>query len=149
MPNIASVLKEEIVRLARKEVRAETESLKKASAHFRSDIAGLKKRVSALEKQLAHAEKKAAGKASSSAATAGATRTRFSAKGLATQRQKLGLAAADMGALLGVSAQTIYNWEAGKSKPRAQQLAAIASLRGMGKRKAKAQLATLADSSPE
>lgn len=149
MPNIASVLKEEIVRLARKEVRAETESLKKASAHFRSDIAGLKKRVSALEKQLAHGEKKAGGKASSSAATASVTRMRFSAKGLVTQRQKLGLAAADMGALLGVSAQTIYNWEAGKTKPRAQQLAAIATLRGMGKRKAKAQLEALADASPE
>jgi len=59
--------------------------------------------------------------------------------------QKLGLPAADMGALLGVSAQTIYNWEAGKSKPRAQQLAAIATLRGMGKRQAKAQLAALAE----
>jgi DNA-binding transcriptional regulator YiaG len=144
MPNIASVLKEEIVRLARKEMRAELESLKKASAHYRSDIAGLKKRVTTLEKQLAHAEKKASGKASASPAVEGATRTRFSAKGLATQRQKLGLAAADMGALLGVSAQTIYNWESGKSKPRAQQLAAIATLRGMGKRQAKAQLAALA-----
>jgi DNA-binding transcriptional regulator YiaG len=147
MPNFASVLKEEIVRLARKEVRAETESLKKASAHFRSDIAGLKKRLTALEKQLSHIEKKSSDKASSNAAAEGATRTRFSAKGLATQRQKLGLPAADMGALLGVSAQTIYNWEAGKSKPRSQQLAAIATLRGMGKRKAKAQLAALADKS--
>ena len=144
MPNFASVLKEEIVRLARKEVRAETENLKKAVAQFRSDNAGLKKRVTVLEKQLARNEKNATGKASPQAAAEGTTRTRFSAKGLATQRQKLGLPAADMGALLGVSAQTIYNWEAGKSKPRAQQLAAIATLRGMGKRQAKAQLAALA-----
>jgi DNA-binding transcriptional regulator YiaG len=148
MPNIATVLKEEILRLARKEVRAETESLKKASAHFRADIAGLKKRMTALEKQLSQVGKKA-GKAAPEAAVEGATRTRFSAKGLATQRQKLGLPAADMGALLGVSAQTIYNWEAGKSKPRAQQLAAIGALRGMGKRQAKAQLATLAEQNPE
>jgi DNA-binding transcriptional regulator YiaG len=145
MPNIASVLKEEILRLARKEVRTETESLKKSVAQFRSDIAGLKRRAAALEKQLARAEKKAPGKASMQEGAEGTTRTRFSAKGLATQRQKLGLSAADMGALLGVSAQTVYNWEAGKSKPRAQQLAAIATLRGMGKRKAKAQLAALAE----
>lgn len=148
MPNIASVLKEEIVRLARKEMRAETETLKKASAHFRADIAGLKKRVAALEKQQARSVKNA-GKVSSQAAAEGTTRTRFSAKGLAKQRQKLGLPAADMGALLGVSAQTVYNWEAGKAKPRAQQLAAIAALRGMGKRQAKAQLAALAETSPE
>jgi len=149
MPNIASVLKEEILRLARKETRTETESLKKAVAQFRSDIAGLKKRVATLEKQLARAEKKAPGKDSSQTAAEGTTRIRFSAKGLATQRQKLSLSAADMGALLGVSAQTVYNWEAGKAKPRAQQLAAIATLRGMGKRKAKAQLATLAEQNPE
>lgn len=148
MPNIVSVLKEEILRLARKEVRSETESLKKSAAQFRADIAGLKKRAAALEKQLARAEKNAPGKPSLEAAE-GTTRTRFSAKGLATQRQKLGLSAADMGALLGVSAQTIYHWEAGKTKPRAQQLAAVATLRGLGKRKAKAQLAAMAAKHPE
>jgi DNA-binding transcriptional regulator YiaG len=148
MPNIVSVLKEEILRLARKEVRTETESLKKAVAQFRSDIAGLKKRAAALEKQTARAEKKAPGNASPEAAE-GNSRIRFSAKGLATQRQKLGLSAADMGALLGVSAQTVYHWEAGKTKPRTQQLAAVATLRGLGKRKAKAQLAALAEKNPE
>ena len=146
MPNIASVLKEEILRLARKEVRAETEGLKKASAQFRSDLAGLKRRVATLEKQAGRAGKQAPGKASPEPAE-GASRIRFSAKGLATQRQKLGLSAADIGALLGVSAQTVYNWEAGKAKPRAQQLAAIATLRGLGKRKAKAALAALAEKS--
>ena len=45
--------------------------------------------------------------------------------------------------MAGVSAQTIYNWEAGKSRPRAQQLAALGALRSMGKRQAKAQLAAL------
>jgi DNA-binding transcriptional regulator YiaG len=69
---------------------------------------------------------------------------RFSAKGLASQRQRLGLAAAEMGLLLGVSAQTVYNWEAGKSRPRQQQLAAIAALRGLGKRQVKVRLTELA-----
>ena len=52
MPNIASVLKEEIARVARKEVRSETENLKKASAQYRSEIATLKRRVTALEQQV-------------------------------------------------------------------------------------------------
>ncbi len=55
--------------------------------------------------------------------------------------KRLGLTAADQGTLLGVSAQTIYNWEIYKSKPRQQPLTAIAALRSMGKRQAKAQLA--------
>jgi len=56
------------------------------------------------------------------------------------QRTRLGLSAPEMGALVGVSAQTIYNWEAGKSRPRAEQLAIIAAVRKMGKRKVKARL---------
>ena len=143
MPNIGSVLKVEVVRLARKEVRSETEGLKKASAQHRSDLAGLKRKVADLEKQLARFEKKSAAKVSTEPADGTATRIRFSAKGLATQRQRLGLSAAEMGALLSVSAQTIYNWEAGKSRPRQQQLGAIATLRGMGKRQIKAQLEAL------
>jgi DNA-binding transcriptional regulator YiaG len=143
MPNFASVLKEEIVRLARKEVRAETESMKKAVAQHRSEIAGLKRRVATLEKQAARVEKKGAGKAASAPEGEEAPRTRFSAKRLARQRQKLGLSAAEMGALLGVSAQTVYNWEAEKSRPRQAQLAAIAALRGVGKRQVKARLEAL------
>ncbi len=45
-----------------------------------------------------------------------------------------------MGALVGVSAQTIYNWEAGTTRPRAEQLAIIAAVRKMGKREVKARL---------
>jgi DNA-binding XRE family transcriptional regulator len=69
---------------------------------------------------------------------------RFNAKGFATMRRRLGLSAAEMGLLVGVSAQTIYNWEAEKSRPRQQQVAAVASLRGVGKRVAKARLEELA-----
>lgn len=141
MPNIASILKEEILRLARKEVRTELASLKKASAQYRSDIADLKRRVTGLEKQLAQSEKRSAKKPATAEEGEGGVRVRFSAKGLASQRQRLGLSAGDMGTLLGVSAQTVYNWETEKSRPRQQHMAAITALRGMGKREAKARLA--------
>jgi len=144
MPNFASVMKEEVVRLARKELRSETEGLKKASSQYRSDIAALKRRIGSLEKQLSHFEKKSKNSQKPLEGQTETTPVRFSAKGLASQRQRLGLAAAEMGLLLGVSAQTIYNWEAGKSRPRQQQLAAIAALRGLGKRQVKVRLTELA-----
>ena len=143
MPNIAAILKEEIVRLARKELRSELERVKKASAQYRSDIAALKRRVADLEKQLARRARKESGKGASSEETTATAHFRFSAKRLAAQRQKLGLSAADMGALLGVSAQSVYHWEAGKTRPRQSQLAAIAALRKLGKREAKARLESL------
>ena len=92
---------------------------------------------------MSHFEKKS--KSSQKLEVSGETTSvRFSAKGLASQRQRLGLSAAEMGLLLDVSAQTIYNWEAGKSRPRQQQLAAIAALRGLGKRQVKVRLTELA-----
>ena len=140
MPNIASVLKDEILRLARKEVRKELEGLKKASGQYRSDIAALKRQVAILEKQQARIAKKVPGKVAPAVEGEASTKFRFSAKRFAAQRQKLGLSAGDMGTLVGVSAQTIYHWEAGKTRPRQSQLAAIAALRKMGKRGIKTQL---------
>ena len=61
---------------------------------------------------------------------------RFVAKGLKSQRARLGLSAADFGRLVGVSAQSIYNWEQGHATPRAGQLAILAARRGIGKREA-------------
>lgn len=140
MPNIASVLKEEILRLARKELRKEMESLKKVSAQNRSEISALKRNAADLERQLGRLAKAAAGGGPVPAPDA-SPKVRFSAKGLAKHRQRLGLSAQDAGFLVGVSAQTIYSWEAGKTRPRASQMEAIAALRDMGKRQVKARLA--------
>ena len=62
---------------------------------------------------------------------------------MASNRKRLGLSAADFGLLVGATGQSVYSWEAGKSKPRAGALAAIAALRGIGKREVEARLATL------
>ena len=62
------------------------------------------------------------------------TKIRFSAKSLIAQRRRLGLSAAAMARLLGVSALSVYKWESGNTRPRAKQIEAIAALRSMGKR---------------
>lgn len=62
---------------------------------------------------------------------------RFSAKGLVKLRQRLGLSTQAFGMALGARAQTIYNWEAEKAKPRKSQLAGLAAMRAMGKREVK------------
>ena len=55
----------------------------------------------------------------------------------------MGLSAADYATLVGVSAQTIYGWEQGKSKPRVQQLAALLAVRDLGMREAQKRLRLL------
>jgi len=55
--------------------------------------------------------------------------TRCSARSMASQRERLGLSAAECGLLIGASAQSVYNWEEGKARPRVQHLPAIFALR--------------------
>jgi hypothetical protein len=55
----------------------------------------------------------------------------------------LSLSACYFGRLLGVSGQSAYAWKRGRTKPRAKQPAAIAALRGLGKKEAAARLAAL------
>ncbi len=147
MPNLTSTLKQEISRLARKELRGETENLKKSSARHRSEIASLKRRIDDLERQLSQSARparkaptKVNGNAHEPEAIAqsenGSAKIRYSAKSLAAQRKRLGLSAAEFGKLVGVSAQSIYNWESQKARPREKQLAAFAAIRQMGKRDA-------------
>jgi DNA-binding XRE family transcriptional regulator len=145
MTNIASLLKTEISRVARKQVRAETLVLKKAVGTYRTEIAALKRRAQALESELRRLSK-ATGKASAVTADAqgeGAPKLRFTAKGLASQRKRLGLSALDCGLLVGASGQSIYNWEEGKARPRPRHLQAIAALRTLGKKEAALRLAAL------
>jgi len=144
MPNIAAVLKEEIVRLARKEIRRQTSVLRRASAQYRKDIAAMKRRVSDLQRKVSPLEKQVLKNVPAQAAEADAERVRFTAKGLRSQRRRLGLSASDYAKLIGVTDQTIYNWEHEIARPRKQQVAGIASLRHLGKREALARLEELA-----
>lgn len=147
MPNIANILKSEISRVARKEVRAETVGLKKAVAGYRAEIAALKRRTQALEQELRRLSKAGAKVAPIVATDVSSQALRFSAKGLASLRQRLALSVHECGLLMGVSAQSIYNWEDGKSRPRAEHLPAIAALRTLGKREAALRLASLRQAS--
>jgi DNA-binding transcriptional regulator YiaG len=143
MSNVASALKEEISRISRKEIRHELASLKKASTAYRSDIASLKRRVQELERQLRKAsrggERNVPVAANEDSVSPG---TRFSARSMASQRKRLGLSAAECGLLIGASAQSIYNWEEGKARPRGQHLPAIYALRTLGRRQANEILET-------
>lgn len=144
MPNIASILKAEISRVARKEVRAEIETLKKASVAHRSSIAELRRQVNSLEKELRRVAKgsKRTTTAVDSDNEAAGTKRRFSATRLAAHRAKLGLSAAIYGQLVGVSGQTIYHWEQGKARPRAAQLENLAAVRDLGAREIAERLTT-------
>ena len=165
MANLANALKEEIGRLARKEIRQQTAGTAKSTAQCERDIAALKRQVQDLQRKLSSlrtqdAPKQTVSKRKTSKETAtkqqdekaaaptsakqSSARARFSAKGLKTSRERLGLSADNYGKLVGVSGLSIYNWEQGKARPRESSVEALMSIRGIGKREAARRLGTLA-----
>ncbi len=144
MPNLQSVLREEIQRFARREVRSALASTKKAVAQHRREIADLRRRSKVLEQTVIYLQSR-----ETKRLKAGATKaevppgTRFSVASLKAQRRKSGLSQKDYGRLVGVSTLTIYNWESGRTKPDKKYLGALVSLRGLGKREARKQLELL------
>ena len=143
MPNFASLLKAEIARLARKEVRSELQALRKASASHRKQIASLRRSLSAVERAA-----KRTPRTSSQEMQDAAPKTRFVAKGFQSLRKRFGLSADQMGKVLGVSMQSVYNWERKKATPRPAQLAGIAELRTLGKKAVLARLTSKSTAKP-
>ena len=140
MPNIMSVLKSEITRLARKEAKAVVSPVKKASATYRGLIAGLRKQVAGLQKELS-ALKKSVPAPAKALAAAQEPQGRFwiTGKGVKALRKRLGLTQARFGKLAGVSVPTVIKWEGSQGKAPIRLKAAIARLqaiRGMGKKQA-------------
>ena len=141
MSNFAGALKEEVRRLARKEIKAQTGATTQAVARFRREIATLKRQVRENEKKIAFLEGQERKRIGTPvAAESPSEGVRFSAKSVRSQRKKTGLSAANYAKLVGVSSLTIYNWELGKTRPRKEQLAALVQLRGIGKREAQTKL---------
>lgn len=142
MPNLANILKHEITRIARKQVRSEFEGTKHGSVALRKQVAALRRRIDSLERELARRPKQV-NKSSPSQEQRTQPALRFRSTGLRAHRERLGLSAREVGQLLGASTLSIYKWEAGKARPRDKHLEAIAMLRKMGKREAAAKLAEL------
>jgi DNA-binding transcriptional regulator YiaG len=142
MPNIAVVLKDEIRRLARSEIKANTTSTKGAVVQFRRDIAKLKRLVQGQQKEIVFLktqEQKRLGQPQAKDEDE-LDGVRHSARSVKAQRKRLKLSATDFGKLVGVSGLTVYNWEHNRVRPGKGNLAALVAVREMGRREALAKL---------
>jgi len=114
-------------------------------SHHQREIANLKNQVKALERRVSASEKGFTKSAAMPPVETLAKPARFVPKGLVSTRKRLGLSAADLARLMGVTAQTIYNWEGSVTKPSPEQQAKLISLRRVGKRQMRAHLAAQQD----
>jgi len=131
MPDFAKAIKEEITRLAKKEV-------KKTAAPLNARIRSLVKTVSGQEKKIARLEKVAARQEKEllkSAPVPEAARpeevkkARISPRLVKTQRKRLKLNQSDFARLLNVSVAAVRSWEQGRALPKEDTMATFVAVR--------------------
>lgn len=153
MTTFAENLKREIARVARKELKAELDALRKTCTTQRSDIAALKRDVKSLQGRLFRAERvthKTAAVVLPSVPppTKPATRSPVGALGsfnheaFADFRKTLRITQSEMGRLVQASTLSVWKWETGKAQPRAGALLRIQTAMKLGKRAAIAKATT-------
>jgi DNA-binding transcriptional regulator YiaG len=145
MPNIAKVLREEIQRLAKRQVKGELSSLKRDNVRLKKSVAELRRQIAALDATSRELAKKVTPVVASKeieAAAEQAARLRPTSKSLKKLRSRLGLTQAQFGQLLGVSGQAVVQWgtKGGRVRMRKTTLAALARIQNIGKREARRRL---------
>ena len=141
MPNLAVLLKDEIGRLARKEVRTSCGPLQDQLRDLKKTVRQQRDTISRLEKAIGQVKATSGAEKILSAPDVGdSAQIRLSASSIKKHRKRLKLSQTELGKLLNVSTNTIVRWEAGTSKPRAAYRPGIAQLRTMGVREVKRML---------
>jgi DNA-binding transcriptional regulator YiaG len=135
MPDLAKALNAEIRRLARREAKAMVAPLHKALSQLRRQVWRLNRDARSLSRQLA--EKSTRPAALAEPAPEVAARGRISPRLVAKLRARLGLSLGEFAVLLGVSSNSVFNWEHGKSRPNRALRARLIAARQLGRRDAR------------
>lgn len=132
MPNLNQILKEEIVRVAKREINQQVRILKGQLVEMRKTYRDQRRRIEQLEKELA-------GKADKERVIVPRTLSedddvRVPRGSVRKHRERLGLSQREMALLLDVSTLTVSNWETERTSPSGKNKLGFAELRKMGAR---------------
>ena len=138
MGKVEGIIKSEIVRLAKREVRKISVPVGRDIRALKITVSRLRKTVSALERFAALQQKEMEKEGVSLKATPEEVKmSRFSPRLIRSLRKHLGLTQKEMATLAGVTIGAVYQWESGKFDPRNEKKAVLVALRKLGKREAR------------
>ncbi len=139
MPRFEHILRSEITRLAKKEIRSAVSPLTKKVNSLRKEIAKLKQTV-ARQNQLIVRQRSIFQKAGLQipAEEESGKPTRLSPTLIKKLRTRLNISQEELAQLLGVSPSSVAFWEQGRNKPAAAARNKIIGLRQLGRREVKA-----------
>lgn len=142
MPNLSSLLKAEISRISRKEIKASVKSVKNSNADLKKNIADLKKRVLALESQIKKLQPLFPAQEKADVSPEAMEKASFSSRNIKALRTRLGISQGDFAKLLGVSSQAVYMMEnkGGKLRLRQNTIKKLLAIKDIGRKEAKRML---------
>ena len=144
MPDIAKAIREEISRIAHKEIRAATGQLHRDNVALKRTVRELTRRAAALESGTRRLRKLAATTQAKEAAVTPdeVGSARITAKMIRALRARLGVSQVQFAKLAGVSPMAVYQWEhkKGQLSFRGGSKQKILRVRKLGKREAQERL---------
>ncbi len=145
MPDVARVLREEVQRLAKRQVKAGLAPIKRDTVRLKKQVTDLRRELTALtrtSRELLARVTQVVATNEAEVATEQAATLRPSSKSLVRLRRRLALTQVEFGRLLGVSGQAVLYWErkGSRVRMRSANLAALAGIQKIGKREARRRL---------
>ena len=148
MPKIESIIKSEIMRLAKRQVRTVFIPLRREVRQMSVKLSSLSKGIASLNR-LAKELRLEEAKPKLEATPEEVKASRITPARIGGLRRKLGISQRELGILTGTSIGAVLSWEKGKFRPKGEKKAALVALRKLKKREVRKLLSQKAGESKE
>ena len=135
MGKLDTIIRAEIIRLAKREVRKISAPLGRDVRSLKGLMSGIRKSLYALERLGARQQKEMGSGGLRLEATPDQVKgARFSPRLIRSLRKRLGITQDELAMLAGVTVGAVHQWEMGKFQPRNDKKGVLVALRGHGRR---------------
>jgi DNA-binding transcriptional regulator YiaG len=145
MAKLESIIKSEIQRLAKHEVRSVFLPLRRDVWGMKLKLSNLIKNFTVLDRLAKEISKANIAEPKLEASPVEVKASRFTPERIRRLRMKLGISQRELGILVGATIGAVLSWEKGKFKPRGEKKAALVALRKVRNRDLKKMLAEKAE----
>ncbi len=148
MGKLEGIMKDEIIRLAKREMRMKFVPLRRDVRSLTITASQLRKSVLGLQRVVSQQERQMGPKAVPEVTPEDMKKARFSPRLIKSLRKHLGVSQREMAKLAGVTVGAVFQWEKGKFEPKDDKKKVLVGLRSLGRREAKQLLAEKKEESP-
>ena len=135
MGKFEGIIKSEIVRLAKREIRKTLVPLGRDVRLLKSTVSQLRKAVLLLERLMAQQQKELGKrKVPLEATPEEVKKSRFSPRLIRSLRKSLGISQKELAILSGVTVGAVHMWESGRFRPKDEKKSLMVGLRKLGRR---------------